>query len=662
MSLQTLRTAVARGSLRPFDLQFAQQLTRIWENDEPDSDPNPNPASNPLVLLAAALASHRAGQGDVCLSLPDHAGQPIGGGTVGSDVGVNGIPAGDHHDEHHGGLNSGAVGRANGRGGDEGLAAPPLEEWLACLRAAPLIGRPGERKPLILDDAGRLYLARFWYLEEQLADALRARLGQWREDVDHGRLRAGLERLFPPPAAGQIDWQRVAAALAVLRPVCVISGGPGTGKTRTVASVLALLQEQAGTLPLRIGLAAPTGKAAARLSESIAAQKGELDIAPEIRAAIPEDALTLHRLLGYRPGRASPQRGPDNPLHLDVLVVDEASMVDLSLMSRTLAALAPDARLILLGDRNQLSSVAAGMVLGDICGRGASLSYSPAQLEVLAELGCAIPESDPMRQAPERQGGLADHIVELRKSWRFDDASGIGALATAVNAGDGARAAAVLQDPAFPDVVRLDRGSEPLKRMMREQLAPIFREAIAAADPTKALQELNRFRILTAVREGPHGVNRLNTLAADVLESAGAIARSGSFYPGLPLMITANDHAQRLYNGDVGIILPDADADGALRFWLQTSEGVRRLLPARLPAHETVFAMTIHKSQGSEFDNVLLVLPETDSPLLTRELLYTGITRAKKQAAIMAEPSEITSACTRRVERATGLFDALWQQ
>ncbi|WPL15740.1 Exodeoxyribonuclease V alpha chain [Thiorhodovibrio winogradskyi] len=634
MSSHLLQRAVALGAIRNFDLQFAEQLNRIWASA--DSPPDPQ------VLLATALASYRAGQGDVCLALSDYAGRALG----------------------EDGERAGEVIKGNSE-----FSAPPLKDWLASLRAAPLIGRPAERKPLILDDAGRLYLARFWSLEDQLARALRARIGHWRGDVNRQRLRAGLDRLFPPSASGEVDWQRLAAAVAVLRPVAVISGGPGTGKTRTVASVLALLQEQSDEGPLRIGLAAPTGKAAARLSESVAAEKGKLDITSDIRAAIPEEAVTLHRLLGYRPGRALPSRGPDNPLRLDVLVVDEASMVDLSLMSRTVAALAPGARLILLGDRHQLSSVAAGMVLGDICGRGARLGYSVEQLDALTALGCHIPETDRSRSSspssspsPSAQrGGLADHIVDLRKSWRFDAASGIGDLAAAVNAGDGKRAAEVLDDLAYPDVRRLERGLEPLKEVIRDQLAPIFRDAIDAADASSALKALNRFRILTAVREGPYGVNRLNTLAADTLESVGAIQRGGSFYPGLPLMITANDHGQHLYNGDVGIILTDPDAEGALRFWLQSPEGVRRLLPARLPAHETVFAMTIHKSQGSEFEKVLLVMPETDSPLLTRELLYTGITRARKEVSVMAKPSDIVSACGRRVERTTGLLDALWQ-
>lgn len=616
MSRYALQEAVAHGALRLIDAQFARQIGEIGGTNDPE------------VLLAVALTSYRAGQGDVCLPLPDYAGRRIFGGE----------------------------------GDAERVLAPPLDAWLATLlRAAPVIGRPGARAPLVLDDAGRLYLARFWSLESRLVAALQCRIGHWRGDVDRDRLRSGLERLFPPSASDDIDWQRVAAALAVLRPLCVISGGPGTGKTRTVASVLALLQEQAGEVPLRIELAAPTGKAAARLSESIASQKAGLDIDPQVREAIPEEAQTLHRLLGFRPGRSRPRRGPDHPLHLDVLVIDEASMVDLALMSWTLAALPPAARLILLGDRNQLSSVAAGMVLGDLCGRGATLGYSAGGLAALTDLGCAIPDVRATPGQSPRVGGLADHIVELRKSWRFAGTSGIGALASAVNAGDAPRALDVLNAPAYPDVACLSRSSEGLRRIILAEFVPRFREVLAAGSPSQALTALNRSRILTAVREGPFGLRRLNELVATSLESEGIIRRAGAFYAGRPIMITANDHGQRLYNGDIGIILPDPAANNALRCWLQTPDGVRRLMPARLPAHETVFAMTIHKSQGSEFDNVLLIMPDHDSPILTRELLYTGITRARRRVSVMAEPADLATACARRVTRATGLLDALWR-
>lgn len=618
--LAALQAAAARGLLRPVDVQFARRLTAIGGVDDP------------ALLLGAALVSQRAGAGDVCLPLAELAGQPV---FAEADP-------------------------------ELGLLAPPLTAWVAALASSPVVGRPGQRAPLILDWAGRLYLARYWFLEDRLAGALGHRIRPHGEVLDPAALRAGLDRLFRPVDGDTgPDWQRIAAAIALLYPLGLIVGGPGTGKTRTVASVLALVQERAlatglGT-PLRIALAAPTGKAAARLSESIAAQKASLPVSDAVRRQIPQQAVTLHRLLGFQPGRSLPRHRPDNPLHLDLLVIDEASMVDLALMSRTLDALRPDARLILLGDRNQLSSVAAGMVLGDICGRGASLGYSADALAGLAGLGCALSDPSTGQRPPDRRGRLADQVVELRKSWRFDQASGIGALAAAVNRGDADRALQVLAASEFADVERIERATAAIEQAVRDQFAVDYGAAVAAADPAAALRALGRFRILCAVREGPFGVTRLNELVAATLEADGLLRPSYGFYPGMPVMVTANDHRQGLFNGDVGVILPDPSADGGLRCWMDGPDGLRKLLPSRLPQHQTLFAMTIHKSQGSEFDRVLLVLPDSDSPLLTRELVYTGITRARARVGLMAEAQQVASALARRVERATGLYERLWE-
>jgi exodeoxyribonuclease V alpha subunit len=604
---ELLQTAVHMNTLRAVDYHFARRMETLAGE------------ANEELVLAAALASHRVGEGDVCVDLAQ----------------------------------CGDFSLFQAQGPAPRVALPPVDEWARSLRRSSVVGQPGERAPLILDGQGHLYLGRYWRFERSLADAIAQRIRTWVPGVDRRRLRHGLDRLFP--ANDEIDWQRVAAAVAVLRPLCVISGGPGTGKTRTVTSILALLMEQADGPAPRLALAAPTGKAAARLTESIRGAKAGLQLSAETAARIPEEAVTLHRLLGFRPGRASPRHGRDNPLHLDLLVVDEASMVDLPLMARLFEALPPQARVILLGDKDQLASVEAGMVLGDICGRGAWSGYSQEACRALNQAAGLT-----LEPAPESVPGIADHIVVLRKSWRFREDSGIGALARAVNRGDEDAAIAVLEDGAYPDVSREDPSAKTLSRLILREVIPACSEALSASDPESALRALNRMRVLCAVREGPYGVRSLNRQIELALVNEGLIERAGEMYAGRPVMVTTNDHAQRLYNGDVGLVLADPASRGALRVFFEAAEGVRRILPSRLPPHETVYAMTVHKSQGSEFNEVLMVLPDAESRVLTRELLYTGITRAQRRVSLLGSNQRFRESVTRRVRRSSGLRDALW--
>ncbi len=616
------RAAVACGALRPADVHLARRLAALAGEREP------------LVLLAAALASSRAGEGDVCLEL-----------AAAGDLPVFRHPA------------------LKGR-----FALPAPAVWSRALRASPLVAPPGAHAPLILDEADRLYLARFWQYEHDLAAGLRTRLGCWVPQVDRARLRAGLARLFPAPAAGAsaTDWQRVAAAVAVLRPLCVISGGPGTGKTHTVVAVLALLHDQADGRPLRVALAAPTGKAAARLTEVIRAARHDPRLPPAAAALFPEGAVTIHRLLGVRAGRASPRHGPQDPLPVDALVIDEVSMVDLPLMARVVAALPAHARLILLGDRDQLASVEPGRVLGDIAGTGtgAAPAYSAALGAALAEVGAAVLPPDRPGAGARVGAGDGDHVVVLRRSWRFGPDSGIGALAAAVNAGDATACQAVLADPARADVRWLPPDAEVLEQEVVSRFVAQFRQVLAAPGPAAALRELERVRVLVARRDGPWGVAAVNARLEQALERAGLIHRAaGELYAGRPVMVTKNDHQLRLYNGDVGLLLPDPDS-GALRAWFAGAGAaeaqVRRVLPARLPPHETAYALTVHKSQGSEFDTVILLLPPAPGRGVTRELVYTGVTRARRQVLLLSTPAALAAALARTLVRTTGLRAALW--
>jgi exodeoxyribonuclease V alpha subunit len=525
-----------------------------------------------------------------------------------------------------------------------------LDSWVEKLRSFSVVGAPGEFTPLVLDEANRLYLHRYWRYEDELAGAILERGAA--AHFDAPLLKQGLERLFPQHD-GETDWQRVAALAAVTRRFCVISGGPGTGKTSTVVKVLALLLEQQGGDKCRIALAAPTGKAAARLKESMT---GGIDCSDSVRAMIPEDVFTLHRLLGYIKGSCSFRHNRENPLPYDIVIVDEASMVSLPLMAKLVDALRQDARLILLGDRDQLASVEAGAVLGDICDSGAARSFSPSFAKLAADVaGDELP-------VEEKISPLGDAVVLLRKSYRFSSDSGIGKIGALVNAGDGAAALAALQSGAFQDIsISPTPPAADLSEALAERIVEGFADYLEKDSPEEAFASFGRFRILCAMRNGPYGIVAVNALVQERLARAALIKPGGRWYAGEPVMITCNDYNVGLFNGDVGLILPDPASGNELRaFFPSGTGGMRKVLPLRLPEHESAFAMTVHKSQGSEFDRVLLILPDRDTPILTRELVYTGITRAKKSVELMASGDLFITAARRQIVRASGLRDRLW--
>nr|MBP8173665.1 exodeoxyribonuclease V subunit alpha [Aeromonadaceae bacterium] len=453
------------------------------------------------------------------------------------------------------------------------------------------------------------------------------------------------------PEAHCCNDQLLAAATAAGRAFTLISGGPGTGKTTTVARLLALLIEQgmaSGKAPV-IRLVAPTGKAAARLTESLGGALQALPVSAEVKALMPTTAGTLHRLLGVIPGRLSFRHHADNPLHLDILVVDEASMVDLPMMARLLMALPRHARLVLLGDKDQLASVEAGAVLGDIC---AALELPRTQ-----EHAAWLMAQSGYRVAGEEEGlALRDGLCLLRKSWRFDASSGIGELARCCNRGDGDALAALWQR-GFEDIAITPwqgGGYERLLQQVVNGYAPYLQAMQDGAAPATIFALFNQFQLLCALREGEYGVSGLNEQIARRLERRGLIRREYEWYAGRPVMVVQNDHAISLYNGDMGLCLPDEQ--GRLRVWFEQPDGsLRALLPSRLPEHDTVYAMTIHKSQGSEFKQVVMALPERFSPLLTRELVYTGITRAKSRLDLYADASLLAQAIRRKTERYSGL-------
>ena len=541
---------------------------------------------------------------------------------------------------------------------DELLPNWSVTEWAEQLRTTKVVGPPGSFHPLILDDAHRLYLHRYHTYEQTLARGIIDRSKEFKT-TGLAPLADKLENYFASVDGEGTNWQKAAALLAATRPFCVISGGPGTGKTTTVVKILALLLEMAAKQPLSIALAAPTGKAAARLKAAITKAKGNLPCNQEILSKIPEDVRTLHRLLGTMRNSPTFRHNAKNPLPYDVVVVDEASMVDLPLMAKLVLALPAHARLILLGDKNQLSSVEAGAVLGDICQTGTETAYSKQMQETLGPyLGL-----DKNAFGCEKNTGPGDSLVTLQKNYRFDASSGIGRLSIAVNCGHTNTAQTLLDDLATPDVNWLECPSEnQVRDVLKQRILDGFTPYLEAASAAEALTRFNHFMVLCALRNGPYGVTTITSLAEQILAGQGLIQPGSRWYKGRPIMITANDYNLGLFNGDTGILWPDDSPEKKLRAYFPDPNGqLRSLSPSRLPAHETVFASTVHKSQGSEFDRILLLLPAHDTRALTRELIYTGITRAKNAVEVWGRKDVFTLALQRRVQRTSGLRDAIWK-
>lgn len=598
------------GLISDLDYRFGQFIGRL------------DGCGDHRVMLAAALVSRQRAEGHICLDLRD----------VKDVLAARQESAPPHY--------------------------PPPDEWRGSLEGSKAIGRPGDFKPIILDGS-RLYLCRYWQYENRLAGRLKAMTADARFEFDEKLTRRTINELFGRDKADRsvIDRQKLAAFAAVRNRLCVISGGPGTGKTFTVAKILALLTAMKSG-GLRISLAAPTGKAAARLQAAVKDAKALLTCSDEIKNRIPEEASTLHRLLGALPNTPRFRHDADHPLPADCLVVDEASMVDLALFAKVVDALKDGARLILLGDKDQLASVEAGAVLGDICDAGERHGYSKSFRGSYQRITGEVIEEGGEDGAAA--GPLADSIVELTKSYRFAETSGIGALSAAVNAGDPAGALGVARSGKYADLCwRTLPAPDSLVSPLSEWAVDRFRDWFGKTDPAEALARQPRCRILCVLREGPYGVVNLNGAIEKILIRAGVIGRPAKWYHGRPIMITKNDYSLGLFNGDTGIAM--ADGMGNLKVFFAGSDGrIRSFAPSVLPDHETVYALTVHKSQGSEYDDVLFITADRETPLLTRELIYTAVTRAARRLEIWGRSGLFLNAVERRIHRSSGLRQALW--
>lgn len=632
------------GVLTPADVHAAEALGRL--TGEPRGE----------VLLAAALAVRAPRHGHVCVELPSVADSVVGLEEEQTPDGAE-TPEPVPPDE---------------------LDWPDPDRWRETLAASPLVAErpegtprpdPHDARPLTLVGT-RLYLDRYWRYERRVAEVLRRRATRTVDDVDPAAVRNALDRLLPVPRDGQRpDRQRLAAASGMLRSLTVIAGGPGTGKTHTVARLLALILELAEGRPPRIAVAAPTGKAADRLTAALRAAAAELDTDADTRERLASlEGSTLHRLLGWHPGsRTRFRHDRHRRLPHRVVVVDETSMVSLSLMAKLLEALRPSSRLVLVGDPDQLESVEAGAVLGDIVGpAGQQLALSAPTRERLAAA-----TGEPLDAVGDaRPDGIDDAVVVLGRLRRYREDSGIAALARAVHAGDADRVVEVL-DAGRDDVLWLaepgDARDAPILAPIRDAVVSSGRDVLAAAqagEGATALDALDRIRVLCAHRRGPAGVAGWVPLierwmAADV--EGFAAARRGTdgrrWYVGRPVLVTRNTRRLGLFNGDVGVTVSTPDG---LRVAFRGAGGVRRFGPSRLEDVETVHAMTIHKSQGSQFAHVAVILPDASSAILTRELLYTAVTRATDRVTVLGEPASVRHAVSNRVARASGLRRTLW--
>ncbi|MBN1653621.1 MAG: exodeoxyribonuclease V subunit alpha [Deltaproteobacteria bacterium] len=577
---------------------------------------------------------------------------------------------------------------------------PSLDSWRRLLRSAETLVSDGSVvRPLVLDAKDRLYLFRYFQAEKHIADTI-ASMVERKDELSIAFDVSELRRSFPPQRDGDINWQAVAAANALRRRLSIIVGGPGTGKTASVVAILALLLKASPAL--RVAMAAPTGKAAARLSEAIRERLRAPESLDVDKSLMPTEVRTVHRLLGYRGTDHGFRYHARERMPFDVVIVDEASMVDLLLFDALFSALPDDARLILIGDKNQLPSVDTGYVLWDIC-EAARLSepYSEDFLADFREILRIEPSDLPPEAVPRQAGAspsLRDSIVELVSNYRFAVGSPIGDLARAIQQADPDRALALLYDGGRPSVRLVEgqtvidgiantdnaaRGDHLLEQSEQQSATSVSRilglylrivelaktvsneKRATERAVAQAFELLRRGRILCATNHGKYGLAQTTRRVEDQLGGSERIAISGAFYPGRPVMLTTNDYQLNLFNGDVGVCWPDEKGELAVFFEATKPDGsgyFRRLPVSRLPEHQTAWAMTVHKSQGSQFEHVVLLLLEKPNKILTRELIYTGVTRASKSILIGAHPDTLRAAINCPTRRDSGLTEILSQR
>lgn len=629
-------TSTDLACFSPLSRQFALRMA-AWSAHATDS-----------LVWAAALVSHFRSKGHTCLPLDRAAGRLLSEVVERAPTTIRLPQLTDWTD---------ALQRS-------GLVLNS-ETMLQGLNSCPPIGASHIKSntrlaPLILGPSFRLYLHRYWTYEQEVATILRRRSKQlhfW----DPGRLSTAIQHFFPPLPDDGFDWQALAAYSALRRGLTVISGGPGTGKTRTVARHLAVLSSLAaveGTPPPRVFLTAPTGKAATRLTEAIGQAMKDLPTVASRTASNSLQATTLHRLLGFSPFATGSNIGnPPRLLSADVVVVDEASMMDIALLVKLLRSLSETTRLVLVGDQDQLTAVEAGSVLGEMWSAPSSRQYSPVWAsEVSASLGRTLPPEAVNSKATP----LADSMVELQRSHRFGAEGAIQVFCRCIRSRDISLTRSAWRG-TVPGLKVVPMPSTALRLTgLMDKLIPWHQRLVTSESPAAALGFLRELRLLSPLRHGPLGVESLNRDITRRMAGQGLISTGRDWYSGRPVLVTSTDVDLGLSNGDTGLALTDPK-DGRLLVWFETPEGgLRSLSPLRMPPHETAYVMTVHKSQGSEFTEVVLLIPDEPHPLVSRELIYTAVTRARRNAEIWGTEESLMAGLDRATERFSGLGDALW--
>jgi exodeoxyribonuclease V alpha subunit len=596
-----LESARSFGILSALDHQFAKRLSALYEERTPG------------IRWALAIASRQEAAGHVCADLGRLATEGLIAESGGETVLFSALAANDS-----------------------------VADWIAEIRQSALVETisPSPRdasnpRPLVLDEKDRLYLRRSYESQLDLAALVRSRSDRPDLSMDRAIVRAGLTRFVDQSSTQADESAEAALTTALSRPLAIVTGGPGTGKTTLVARLVALLIEEAiakGESPPRVRLLAPTGKAAAAMTGAFTRQRESLDLSADVRQEMDVTAETIHRALFAQTRSDAFGRPRSISLAADVVVVDEASMVDLELMARLFAACDSVERLVLLGDPDQLASVDSGAVLAELCARPIS-SGAPT--------------------------GLATSISILTTSHRFSESGGIGRLATAIRAGDADAVVGLLDDDSLPEIERFEIDSiDAVRTRLIEASRHVQSEIEGASEPGQKLDRLGLYRVLCAHRRGPLGVEAICSILDETAAAARHTTRHSGWWLGRMLLVTQNAPDQDLWNGDVGLI--EETPLGLRAFFPDGLGGVRALSAGRLPAHESAIAMSVHKSQGSEFDLVDLVLGRVTSRLMTRELLYTGVTRARSRLRIHASEAVLRQAVERRVARDSGLAELLW--